>query len=60
MKLEPVESIVADPVRTVDGFERVAHPRIPLPVNLYEPQRCNSTRPQPCGRRTLRELADRM
>jgi len=26
---EPVDGVVADPVRTVDAFERAAHPRIP-------------------------------
>ncbi len=57
---EPVDSIVADPVRTVDSVERVAHPRIPLPVNLYEPQRRNSLGLNLADGGTLRELADRM
>jgi len=33
---------VADPVAEVDALERVAHPRIPLPVNLFAPERANS------------------
>jgi RHH-type proline utilization regulon transcriptional repressor/proline dehydrogenase/delta 1-pyrroline-5-carboxylate dehydrogenase len=33
---------VADPIAEVDALERVAHPRIPLPVNLFAPERANS------------------
>jgi RHH-type proline utilization regulon transcriptional repressor/proline dehydrogenase/delta 1-pyrroline-5-carboxylate dehydrogenase len=39
----PAEEVVADPIAEVDALERVAHPRIPLPVNLFEPERLNST-----------------
>jgi len=38
----PAEEVVADPIAEVDGLERVAHPRIPLPVNLFAPERANS------------------
>jgi RHH-type proline utilization regulon transcriptional repressor/proline dehydrogenase/delta 1-pyrroline-5-carboxylate dehydrogenase len=38
----PAEEVVADPVAEVDALERVAHPRIPLPVNLFAPERANS------------------
>jgi RHH-type proline utilization regulon transcriptional repressor/proline dehydrogenase/delta 1-pyrroline-5-carboxylate dehydrogenase len=38
----PAEEVVADPVAEVDSLERVAHPRIPLPVNLFAPERANS------------------
>jgi RHH-type proline utilization regulon transcriptional repressor/proline dehydrogenase/delta 1-pyrroline-5-carboxylate dehydrogenase len=38
----PAEEVVADPVAEVDALERVAHPRIPLPVNLFAPERSNS------------------
>ncbi|HET7810896.1 MAG TPA: bifunctional proline dehydrogenase/L-glutamate gamma-semialdehyde dehydrogenase PutA [Steroidobacteraceae bacterium] len=38
----PAEEVVADPVAEVDALERVAHPRIPLPVNLFAPERVNS------------------
>ena len=31
----PVEDLVRDPVETVDAFESIPHPRIPLPVDLY-------------------------
>jgi RHH-type transcriptional regulator, proline utilization regulon repressor / proline dehydrogenase / delta 1-pyrroline-5-carboxylate dehydrogenase len=38
----PAEEVVADPIAEVDALERVAHPRIPLPVNLFAPERSNS------------------
>jgi RHH-type proline utilization regulon transcriptional repressor/proline dehydrogenase/delta 1-pyrroline-5-carboxylate dehydrogenase len=38
----PAEEVVADPIAEVDSLERVAHPRIPLPVNLFAPERANS------------------
>lgn len=38
----PAEEVVADPIAEVDGMDRVAHPRIPLPVNLFAPERLNS------------------
>ena len=39
----PAEEVVADPIAEVDALERVAHPRIPLPVDLFAPERSNST-----------------
>jgi RHH-type proline utilization regulon transcriptional repressor/proline dehydrogenase/delta 1-pyrroline-5-carboxylate dehydrogenase len=38
----PAEEVVADPIAEVDALERVAHPRIPLPANLFAPERTNS------------------
>src|SRR5688572_7399097 len=38
----PAEEVVADPIAEVDALERVAHPRIPLPANLFAPERQNS------------------
>ncbi len=38
----PAEEVVADPIAEVDSLERVVHPRIPLPVNLFAPERANS------------------
>jgi RHH-type proline utilization regulon transcriptional repressor/proline dehydrogenase/delta 1-pyrroline-5-carboxylate dehydrogenase len=38
----PAEEVVADPVAEVDALERLAHPRIPLPANLFQPERLNS------------------
>ncbi len=39
----PAEEVVADPVAEVDALDRVAHPRIPLPANLFGAERANST-----------------
>jgi RHH-type transcriptional regulator, proline utilization regulon repressor / proline dehydrogenase / delta 1-pyrroline-5-carboxylate dehydrogenase len=39
----PAEEVVADPIAEVDALERVSHPRIPLPANLFGPERQNST-----------------
>ena len=38
----PVEELVADPAQEVRGLSRIQHPRIPLPRDLYAPQRVNS------------------
>src|SRR5688572_15336475 len=38
----PAEEVVADPIAEVDALEHVAHPRIPLPANLFAPERANS------------------
>ncbi len=38
----PAEEVVADPIADVDSLERVAHPRIPLPPDLFAPERTNS------------------
>ncbi|MGD9597780.1 MAG: bifunctional proline dehydrogenase/L-glutamate gamma-semialdehyde dehydrogenase PutA [Steroidobacteraceae bacterium] len=38
----PPESVVADPVADVDAAVAVAHPRIPLPPDLYGTERRNS------------------
>lgn len=37
----PIESIIADPVEQVEDMSQKSHPRIPLPVNLFE-DRANS------------------
>ncbi len=38
----PIRELVADPVETVRGFDRIAHPRIPQPLALYGADRKNS------------------
>jgi RHH-type proline utilization regulon transcriptional repressor/proline dehydrogenase/delta 1-pyrroline-5-carboxylate dehydrogenase len=38
----PVEEIIADPVAQMRRAQPVAHPRIPLPVDLYGPERRNA------------------
>ena len=39
---EPIDAIVADPVRMVDSYAQAAHPRIPAPRDIYMPERRNS------------------
>ena len=38
-----VEEVVSDPISQVNGYEQLAHPQIPLPVNLYGDARRNSS-----------------
>jgi RHH-type proline utilization regulon transcriptional repressor/proline dehydrogenase/delta 1-pyrroline-5-carboxylate dehydrogenase len=38
----PAEEVVADPIAEVSGLERVAHPRIPTPSQLFGVERRNS------------------
>jgi RHH-type proline utilization regulon transcriptional repressor/proline dehydrogenase/delta 1-pyrroline-5-carboxylate dehydrogenase len=38
----PVEAIIADPVAEVEALRSKPHPRIPLPRELFSPQRTNS------------------
>ncbi|HEY8520099.1 MAG TPA: bifunctional proline dehydrogenase/L-glutamate gamma-semialdehyde dehydrogenase PutA [Gammaproteobacteria bacterium] len=38
----PVEAIVADPVAVTEALDDVTHPRIPLPKDLFAPERVNS------------------
>ncbi len=57
---EPVESIVVDPVQTVDGYASATHPRIPLPADVYRPQRRNSGGLNLADGAVLLELAERM
>ncbi len=57
---ESAESIVADPVRTVDALEHKAHPRIAQPADIYQPERRNSLGLQLADGAVLRSLADRM
>jgi RHH-type proline utilization regulon transcriptional repressor/proline dehydrogenase/delta 1-pyrroline-5-carboxylate dehydrogenase len=57
---EPVERIVADPVQTVDSLAQAAHPRIPLPVDIYQPERRNSGGLNLADGAVLVDLAARM
>ena len=57
---EAVDSIVADPVRTLDAYEQAPHPRIPQPADIYAPERRNSGGLQLADGAVLRDLADRM
>jgi RHH-type proline utilization regulon transcriptional repressor/proline dehydrogenase/delta 1-pyrroline-5-carboxylate dehydrogenase len=57
---EPIERIVADPVGTVEAFEQVAHPKIPLPADIYQPERRNSSGLQLADGAVLTDLAEHM
>jgi RHH-type transcriptional regulator, proline utilization regulon repressor / proline dehydrogenase / delta 1-pyrroline-5-carboxylate dehydrogenase len=39
----PIREIIADPVEIVRSFASIGHPRIPLPRDLFAPERANST-----------------
>ena len=56
----PPGEIVADPVATVAAYETIAHPRIPLPGQLFAPERRNSRGLDLCDAAVLRELAQAM
>lgn len=57
---EPIDAIVADPVRTVDGYETTVHPRIPQPLDIYQPERKNSAGVHLPNGFELAEMAARM
>jgi RHH-type proline utilization regulon transcriptional repressor/proline dehydrogenase/delta 1-pyrroline-5-carboxylate dehydrogenase len=57
---EPIDAIVADPVRTVDAFTQAAHPRIPQPADIYAPERRNSSGAHLANGAVLHEMAQRM
>jgi len=38
----PVEVLIADPIEEARSYAVIPHPRIPLPLNLFGPQRQNS------------------
>jgi RHH-type proline utilization regulon transcriptional repressor/proline dehydrogenase/delta 1-pyrroline-5-carboxylate dehydrogenase len=57
---EPIEAIVGDPVRTVDAFETARHPRIPLPIDIYMPERKNSMGVHLANGSVLAAMAERM
>jgi RHH-type proline utilization regulon transcriptional repressor/proline dehydrogenase/delta 1-pyrroline-5-carboxylate dehydrogenase len=52
-----ISDLVADPVTIVAGFEPKAHPRIPLPVDLFGAERKNSQGINMADDNALRELA---
>jgi RHH-type proline utilization regulon transcriptional repressor/proline dehydrogenase/delta 1-pyrroline-5-carboxylate dehydrogenase len=57
---EPVDAIVADPVHTVDGYQSCVHPRIPQPLDIYLPERRNSTGVHLANGSVLASMAERM
>jgi RHH-type proline utilization regulon transcriptional repressor/proline dehydrogenase/delta 1-pyrroline-5-carboxylate dehydrogenase len=56
----PIEEIVADPIATVRALARVPHPRIPVPREMYLPERLNSQGIDLADRSRLAELARAM
>jgi RHH-type proline utilization regulon transcriptional repressor/proline dehydrogenase/delta 1-pyrroline-5-carboxylate dehydrogenase len=57
---EPVERIVADPVGVVDACAQAAHPRIPVPAEIYRPERRNSGGLNLADGAVLADLDERM
>jgi RHH-type proline utilization regulon transcriptional repressor/proline dehydrogenase/delta 1-pyrroline-5-carboxylate dehydrogenase len=56
----PIDDMVEDPVDTVAGFDPIAHPRIPLPSDLFGTERKNSRGLNLCDPMRLRPLAREM
>ncbi len=55
---EPIDQIVADPVAHLARLPQKPHPRIPLPRDLFQPQRRNSQGLDLADPRTLAGLRD--
>lgn len=56
----PVEEVAEDPIRKVSATRPVAHPGIPLPVNLYGEERKNSAGVNLANADLLQDLAKDM
>ncbi len=56
----PIEEIVADPIATVRALARVPHPQIPVPREMYLPERLNSRGIDLADRTAVAELARAM
>jgi RHH-type proline utilization regulon transcriptional repressor/proline dehydrogenase/delta 1-pyrroline-5-carboxylate dehydrogenase len=55
---QPIDAIIADPVAELTGLTAKPHPNIPLPRNLFGPERANSAGLDLTDRRVLGELRD--
>ena len=55
---QPIDAIVADPIAALTQAEPKAHPNIPLPRDLYRPERVNSAGIDLADRAALSELRD--
>ena len=55
---QPIDAIVADPVAALAQADPKPHPNIPLPRDLYRPERVNSTGIDLADRDALAELRD--
>ncbi|MPZ10978.1 MAG: bifunctional proline dehydrogenase/L-glutamate gamma-semialdehyde dehydrogenase PutA [Kiloniellaceae bacterium] len=52
----PIDEIIADPAARLRGVSRIPHPGIPLPADLFQPERKNSTGVDLNDPRSLAEL----
>ena len=57
---QPIDEIIADPIAQARRLERIPHPRIPLPRNLYGPERPNSKGIDLSDLQVLKPLANAM
>jgi RHH-type proline utilization regulon transcriptional repressor/proline dehydrogenase/delta 1-pyrroline-5-carboxylate dehydrogenase len=55
---QPIDAIIADPIAALALDEPKPHPAIPLPRDLYQPERVNSAGIDLTDRNALRELHD--
>jgi RHH-type proline utilization regulon transcriptional repressor/proline dehydrogenase/delta 1-pyrroline-5-carboxylate dehydrogenase len=55
---QPIDAIIADPVAALARDEPKPHPAIPLPRDLYQPERANSAGIDLTDRDALRALSD--
>jgi RHH-type proline utilization regulon transcriptional repressor/proline dehydrogenase/delta 1-pyrroline-5-carboxylate dehydrogenase len=55
---QPIEAIVADPIARLAQLPEKPHPRIPLPRDLFQPSRLNSSGLDLADPHTLAELGD--
>jgi RHH-type transcriptional regulator, proline utilization regulon repressor / proline dehydrogenase / delta 1-pyrroline-5-carboxylate dehydrogenase len=55
---QPIAAIIADPVAALARLEEKPHPNIPLPRDLYRPERTNSAGIDLADRHTLADLRD--
>lgn len=56
----PVDEIIADPIAQVAGYTRIPHPRIPMPKDIYGPERPNAKGVDLSDRVVLNQLAEDM
>lgn len=55
-----IEDLIADPVATVAGYKEKKHPNIPLPKNIYGPDRPNANGIELTDTQTLLQLGEDM
>jgi RHH-type proline utilization regulon transcriptional repressor/proline dehydrogenase/delta 1-pyrroline-5-carboxylate dehydrogenase len=55
---QPIEAIIADPIARLAQLPEIPHPRIPLPRDLFQPSRLNSSGLDLADRHSLAMLHD--